>query len=429
MIYANAPHLKSWIEVQKDSDFPIQNLPFGIFNTSKKEARVCSAIGDYVIDMAVLADEGFFDPLHDLDTSVFYESHLNSFMELGKEACRKVRNRLAEIFEEGNSELKRRNDVVKNVLIPMSEVRMLMPVKVGDYTDFYSSIEHASNVGAMFRDPTNALLPNWRHLPVGYHGRASSIVVSGTPIIRPKGQFKTPEAEFPSFGPTQKLDFELEMAFITCKASKLGESISTSEAEDYIFGFVLFNDWSARDIQQWEYVPLGPFLGKNFASSVSPWVVTMDALEPFRVAGPRQEPQVLPYLQTSGEKNFDIELEVYLQPENSEATKIAHSNFRYMYWNVNQQLAHHTVNGCNINVGDMYASGTISGPSSDSYGSMLELAWKGTKPLPMPDGTERKFIEDGDTVIMKGYAQKNGIRVGFGEVRGKVGSKSNPIAL
>lgn len=420
MIHANDPGLKSWIEVKEDSDFPIQNLPFGIFRTAKKEARVCSAIGDYVIDLAVLADEDFFDALHALDTSVFYENHLNAFMELGKEVCRSVRNRLAELLEAHSPELQKNKAVVKNAFIPMADAQMLMPVKVGDYTDFYSSREHATNVGSMFRDPENALMPNWKHLPVGYHGRASSIVISGTPIQRPKGQYKAPDAETPSFGLTKSLDFELELAFVTCKATKLGESISTVEAEDYIFGFVLFNDWSARDIQKWEYVPLGPFLGKNFASSVSPWVVTMDALEPFRVAGPMQEPQVLPYLQTEGEKNFDIELEVYIQPENSEAKKVSHSNFKYMYWNVNQQLAHHTVNGCNINVGDMYASGTISGPTPDSYGSMLELAWKGTKPIPMPDGSERKFLNDGDTVIMKGYAKKNGVRVGFGEVAGKI---------
>jgi fumarylacetoacetase len=419
MIKSNDPSLQSWIEVKKDSDFPIQNLPFAIFKTSRKDERVCSAIGDYVIDLTVLSEEGYFEGI-DLDTSVFYENYLNPFMALGRETCREVRNRLSELFALGNVELRSNKDAVKNSLIPMDQVQMMMPVKVGDYTDFYSSIEHATNVGTMFRDPDNALLPNWRHLPVGYHGRASSIIVSGTPIHRPKGQFKAPEAEKPSFGPSQRLDFELEMAFITCKATKLGEAISTENAEEHIFGFVLFNDWSARDIQQWEYVPLGPFLGKNFGSSISPWVVTLDALEPFRVAGPKQEPEVLPYLQYSGEKNFDIELEVYIEPDGSEARRICHSNFKYMYWNINQQLAHHTVNGCNINVGDMYASGTISGPTPDSYGSMLELAWKGTKPIQMPDGSERKFINDGDSVIMKGYTQKNGVRIGFGEVRTKV---------
>ena len=295
-----------------------------------------------------------------------------------------------------------------------------MPVYVGDYTDFYSSIEHATNVGKMFRDPANALLPNWKHIPVGYHGRASSIVVSGEPIRRPKGQTLPKEASTPVFGPSQRLDFELEMGFVCGKNTEMGEAVSTSEAEDYIFGLVLFNDWSARDIQKWEYVPLGPFLAKNFASSISPWIVTLEALEPFRVSGPEQEPKVLPYLEYEGKKNYDINLEVGIAPENSEETVICTSNFQYMYWNMAQQLAHHTVNGCNINVGDMMASGTISGKSEDSYGSMLELAWMGTKPLKMKDGSERKFINDGDTVTMRGFAQKGDIRVGFGEVSSKV---------
>jgi fumarylacetoacetase len=295
-----------------------------------------------------------------------------------------------------------------------------MPVRISNYTDFYSSEEHATNVGTMFRDPKNALLPNWKHLPVGYHGRASSIVVSGTNIHRPKGQIKPPDAEFPVFCPSRKMDFELEVAFITCSETKLGQSITTKEAEEHIFGFVLFNDWSARDIQQWEYVPLGPFLGKNFGSTVSPWIVTMDALEPFRVAGPEQFPHVLPYLTFEGAKNFDLQLEVFLQPEKGEAVTVCRSNFKYLYWNVSQQLAHHTVNGCNIQVGDLYASGTISGPSPGSYGSMLELTWNGQKPLQMPDGTERKFIEDGDTVIIKAVAEKDGVRIGFGECKGKI---------
>jgi len=293
-------------------------------------------------------------------------------------------------------------------------------VLVRDYTDFYSSKEHATNVGTMFRDPENALLPNWKHLPVGYHGRASSIIVSGEPIRRPKGQRKDGDKDQPVFGPSGRLDFELEMAFITCKENKLGESISTSEADDYIFGFVLFNDWSARDMQAWEYVPLGPFLAKNFASSVSPWVVTLDALEPFRVAGPKQEPKVLPYLKAEGLSNFDIHLEVGIQPKGGAEKVVSRSNFKHMYWNIRQQLAHHTINGCNINVGDMYASGTISGPTPDSYGSMLELAWKGTKPIPMPDGSTRSFLQDGDTVTMRGFAEKDGIRIGFGEVKAEI---------
>ncbi|MEX0361991.1 MAG: fumarylacetoacetase, partial [Allomuricauda sp.] len=306
------------------------------------------------------------------------------------------------------------------LFVLQSEAQMHMPVYIGDYTDFYSSIEHATNVGMMFRDPENALLPNWRHIPVGYHGRASSIILSGEPIHRPKGQVLPKDASTPVFQASARLDFELEMAFITGKNTTLGESVSTAEAEDYIFGMVLFNDWSARDIQKWEYVPLGPFLAKNFASSISPWIVTMEALEPFRVAGPVQEPKVQSYLEFDGNKNYDINLEVALQPEGVEEQTICNSNYKYMYWNMAQQLAHHTVNGCNINVGDLYGSGTISGKDEKSYGSMLELAWMGTKPLQMKDGTERKFIQDGDTVIMRGHAKKDGVRVGFGEVSTKV---------
>jgi fumarylacetoacetase len=307
------------------------------------------------------------------------------------------------------------NSLKANALINPESVKMLMPVKVTDYTDFYSSIEHATNVGTMFRDPSNALLPNWRHLPVGYHGRASSIVVSGTNIHRPKGQTMPQGAEKPVFGPTKMFDFELEMAFVVGKTTGLGDSVPAVEAEDYIFGFLLFNDLSARDIQSWEYVPLGPFLSKNFGSVVSPWVVTLDALQPFRVKGPDQEPEVLPYLKTDGLRNFDINLEVLIKPENGKENVVCHSNFRYMYWNICQQLAHHTVNGCNITTGDLYASGTISGPDSGSYGSMLELTWRGTKPITLNDGSERKFVNDNDTLIIRGYAEKDGLRIGFGE--------------
>ena len=295
----------------------------------------------------------------------------------------------------------------------------MVPVKVGNYTDFYSSIEHATNVGSMFRGPDNALLPNWRHLPVAYHGRASSIIGSGQQIHRPKGQFQVSDG-IPTLGPTQKLDFELEMAFITCENNPLGDCIPANKVEDYIFGFVLFNDWSARDFQTWEYQPLGPFLAKNFASSISPWVVTLDALEPFRVDGPEQDPEVLPYLESYGPKNFDINLEVAIKTQESEENVISRTNFKHMYWNVNQQLAHHTINGCNVKVGDMFASGTISGSKPGSYGSMLELAWNGTKPLTLSDGSNRSFIEDQDTVVMRGFAEKNGVRIGFGEVSTRV---------
>jgi fumarylacetoacetase len=350
---------------------------------------------------------------------------LNPLLSYGKKITSEFRNRLSDILEKNNPELRDNENHVDQVLIDRNEATMLLPMKIGDYTDFYSSIEHATNVGIMFRDPANALLPNWKHIPVGYHGRASSIVNSGIPVHRPKGQTKADDAELPTFGPTRLLDFELETAFFTFKGKPLGESISIAEAEDFIFGMVLLNDWSARDIQKWEYVPLGPFLAKNFASSISPWVVTMDALEPFRIAGPIQDPQPLPYLQFSGNKNFDINLEVGIETAPGEENVISRSNFKYMYWNMAQQLAHHSSNGCNILCGDLMGSGTISGKDPDSFGSMLELTWKGTKPLKMKDGTERKFINDNDTVIMRGFCTRStgsgtNIRIGFGELRTKV---------
>lgn len=418
-INANNPQLKSWVDVPENSDFPIQNLPFGIFRTSYLEPGAGVAIGNMILDLTYLHENGFFEGLN-LPQGIFNQKYLNDFIALGREKTGRIRNRIAELLCTENRELQDNKPARELALIPMKEAEMMMPVQVPNYTDFYSSIEHATNVGTMFRDPDNALLPNWKHLPVGYHGRASSIIPSGIAIHRPKGQTKPPESENPVFGPTRRLDFELEMAFITGKSNRLGNPVSTQEADDYIFGFVLFNDWSARDIQVWEYVPLGPFLAKNFASSVSPWVVTLDALEPFRVQGPAQDPPVLPYLQTNGKKNFDINLEVAIRPGEEDETVVCRTNFRHMYWSVNQQLAHHTVNGCNMQVGDMYASGTISGPDATSYGSMLELAWKGTKPVKLSDGSERTFIEDGDEVIMRGYASGDGFRVGFGEVRTRV---------
>jgi fumarylacetoacetase len=355
-----------------------------------------------------------------LPPHIFHQPYLNDFFALGKKKISAARERVSELLRHDSDRLKSNETDRVLALIPWEEAQMLLPVRIQNYTDFYSSEEHATNVGSMFRDPKNALLPNWKHLPVAYHGRASSVVVSGTSIHRPKGQIKFPEQQFPVFSASRKLDFELEVAFITCSETKLGQPIPAAEAEDHIAGFVLFNDWSARDIQQWEYVPLGPFLGKNFGSTISPWVVTMDALEPFRAEGPVQHPRVLPYLSVEGKKNFDILLEVLLQPANGEPAVICRSNFKYLYWNVNQQLAHQTVNGCNIQVGDLYASGTISGTSPGSFGSMLELSWNGEKPLRMPDGRERTFIEDGDSVILRGYGERNGVRIGFGECRGKV---------
>ncbi len=409
--------MNSWIPINHNSDFPLQNIPFGIYQKGNEQPCVCSIIGDQVIDLSVLH-------VHELLTAPglsqkeLINRYLNDFIGLGKTVTRQVRTRLMEIFSENADHTMR--DRAALSLIPLSEVQMLLPLRIGNYTDFYSSKEHATNVGSMFRDPANALLPNWLHLPVGYHGRASSIVVSGTSIKRPSGQTTPGENGVPGFGPTKSLDFELEMGFVIGKETQLGQQVSTAEAEEYIFGLVLFNDWSARDIQQWEYVPLGPFLAKNFASTMSPWIVTLDALEPFRVDGPVQSPPVLPYLQYSGKKNYDIQLQVDITTANEHRKTVSNSNFKFMYWNMCQQLAHHTVNGCNIQVGDLYASGTISGPDPSSYGSMLELSWKGTKPLVMPDGTQRKFIENGDTVTLRGYAEKDGVRIGFGEAIGKI---------
>ncbi len=411
--------MKSFVNYPENSDFSIHNIPFGVAVFNKEYIACATRIGDIVVDLATLYDFGFLDNIEGLNDNVFEAYTLNEFIELGKPVTNAVRLRIQELLLEGSS-LSRDEKTMEECFFNLDEVKMLMPVHVPNYTDFYSSIEHATNVGKMFRDPANALLPNWKHLPVGYHGRASSIVISGTDIHRPKGQMKPADADKPIFGPSKQLDFELEMAFIVNRNTEMGESISTAEAEDSIFGMVIFNDWSARDIQSWEYVPLGPFLGKNFGSSISPWVVTLEALEPFRTASPKQEPEVLDYLKFDGDKNYDINLEVYIQPHKGTEVLVSQSNYKYMYWNMAQQLAHHTVNGCNVEVGDIYASGTISGSEQNSFGSMLELTWRGQNPLKMNDGQERKFIEDNDVVTMKGWAEKDGKRVGFGEVTGKI---------
>ncbi len=414
MIKANNPDLRSWVQIPEHSDFPIQNIPFGIFKNHEKGPGVCIAIGEFILDLKAVSEFGYFDKIQ-FDKKVFDQSTLNSFIDLGKTITRMVRDCISDLLNEQNGTLQNNSDAREKCLIPMNNVQLLMPVRIGDYTDFYSSIDHATNMGKMFRDPENALLPNWKHIPVGYHGRSSSIIVSGGTFIRPNGQSKLPDASTPSFGPTKSLDFELETAFIIGKSSAMGETITTENAGDHIFGMVLFNDWSARDIQAWEYVPLGPFLAKNFCSVISPWIVTLDALEPFRVEGYKQEPEVLPYLKYNGDKNISIQLEVAIQAENKNETIVSRSNYKYMYWTMEQQLAHHTANGCNINTGDMMASGTISGPTLGSYGSMMEITWRGTTPIKLNDGTERKFINDGDTVTMRGWAEKNGVRIGFGE--------------
>ncbi len=417
MIRANDPSLKSWVDVASDSEFPIQNLPFGIARIENGDAVVASRIGDFVINLSILGEHSFFEDL-EFDISVFQKNTLNDFISLGKEKTAKVRDRISAILDTDLEDWDA-SELKDYFLIPIGKVEMLMPIQIGDYTDFYSSIDHATNVGTMFRDPENALLPNWKHLPVGYHGRASSIVVSGTPTIRPNGQQK-PNDGPPVFGPCKLLDFELEMGVVVGKETQLGESVPVDQAEDFIFGMVILNDWSARDIQKWEYIPLGPFLAKNFNSTISAWVVTLDALQPFKVDGYKQTPEVLPYLKQSDIKNYDINLEVAIQPDGGQDTTVCNSNFKYMYWTMSQQLAHHTVNGCNIRVGDMYGSGTISGPEKSMYGSMLELSWKGTTPVALNNGETRKFIQDGDTVIMKAYSEKDGLRIGFGECKSKV---------
>ena len=418
-IKANDPKRKSWIEVPKNSDFPIQNIPFGVFITKEDVITIGTRIGNCAIDMGALQQLGYFEGI-DLTDDMFMQDTLNDFISDGKKTWRLVRNRLAEIFDENNSTLRDNPKQRDIVIFEMEDIEMQLPVLIGDYTDFYSSKEHATNVGKMFRDPDNALLPNWLHIPVGYHGRSSTIVPSGKNIRRPNGQTMPADATTPIFGPSKLVDFELEMAFITTDANVLGEPVPVDEAEDYIFGMVLFNDWSARDIQKWEYVPLGPFLAKNFASTISPWIVTMDALEPFKTESCKQSPTPMKYLQQKDKHTFDINLEISIQPENSSETVISKSNFKYMYWTMAQQLAHHTVNGCRVNSGDMMGSGTISGPTPDSYGSMLELSWGGKNPIKLNDGSERKFINDNDTVIMRGFCQNNDVRIGFGECVGKV---------
>ncbi|WP_046745492.1 fumarylacetoacetase [Kordia zhangzhouensis] len=415
----NNPNRKTWLEVSPDSDFPIQNIPFGVFLTRDDVITIGTRIGDYAIDLGALHQLGYFEGIP-LTDDIFLQDSLNDFISDGKKTWRLVRNRIGNIFDADNPSLRDNEEHKNTVIFTLDEIEMQLPVQIGDYTDFYSSIEHATNVGKMFRGEDNALMPNWLHIPVGYHGRSSSIIPSGIPIHRPQGQTLPAGTDTPVFGPSKRVDFELEMAFITTDANHLGEPIPIEEAEDYIFGVVLFNDWSARDIQKWEYVPLGPFLGKSFASSISPWIVTLDALDPFRVETPKPLKPQLPYLQYTGKKSFDINLEVGITPENGTETIVSRSNFKYMYWNMAQQLTHHTVNGCPVNSGDMMGSGTLSGKTPDSYGSMLELSWAGKNPVKLNDGSERTFINDGDTVTMRGYCKNEHVRIGFGEVSTKL---------
>lgn len=402
---------KSWWPCDAQSDFSIYNIPFGIYSDHTVPHRAASAIGEHIIDLYELANTGLID----VDMRLLEKEVLNAFIALGKTKTNAVREKLIQLLSDPDSALAKDKGLQQQVFKKINAVKLLMPIQVGDYTDFYSSMDHAVNIGTMIRDPKNALMPNWKHLPVGYHGRASSIRVSGHSFHRPKGQQKPADADLPVYGPCKLLDIELETAFVIGRSSELGDTISTAEADDYIFGMLLFNDWSARDIQTWEYVPLGPFLSKNFASTISPWIVTLEALEPYRVKGYEQVPKVLSYLQYQGDRNLDIKLQVYLKPQNGEENLICTSNYKYMYYTMEQQLAHHTVNGCNVNVGDLMASGTISGPDPSEYGSFMELTWRGTKPITLKDGSERKFVNDYDTIIIRGYCEKEGRRVGFGE--------------
>jgi fumarylacetoacetase len=419
-ITANNPNRKSWLHVESNSDFPIQNIPFGVFLTRDDIITIGTRIGDSAIDLGALHQLGYFEGIP-LTDDMFLQDTLNDFIADGRITWRLVRNRIAELFDENNTSLEKNKEHCNAIIFRMDEIEMQLPVDIGDYTDFYSSKEHATNVGIMFRGKETALMTNLLHVPVGYHGRSSSIVVSGTPIHRPNGQTLPVDETQPVFGASTRVDMELETAFITTAANHLGESIPVDEADEYIFGMVVFNDWSARDIQKWEYVPLGPFLGKSFASTISPWIVTMDALEPFRCESPMQEVTPLPYLQQKRTDNsYDINLEAILETENGDQNTLSQSNFKYMYWTMAQQLAHHTSNGCNVRAGDMMGSGTLSGKTKDSYGSMLELTWAGKEPITLKDGTKRVFFNDGDNVILHGYCKNENVRIGFGECAGKV---------
>jgi len=418
-MHPNDPKLKSFVTIAKDSHFPIQNLPYGVFTTpANYSPRIGVAIGDQVLDLSVLEQAGLLDVVP--GERLFNRPTLNPFIERGPDAWRRAREAISDLLRHDNARLRDDSRARARAFAPQSAAKMLLPLTIPAYTDFYSSKEHATNVGSMFRDAAHALLPNWLYVPIAYNGRASSIVVSGTPVLRPNGQMKRPDAAQPDFGPCEKLDFELETAFVVGVGNALGEPVPVGSALSHVFGMVLMNDWSARDIQQWEYIPLGPFNSKSFATSISPWVVTMDALEPFRVEGPVQNPPPLSYLETSGPQAYDIHLEAMLIHAGRSAITVCRTNARTLYWSVAQQLAHHTVSGCNTRIGDLMGSGTISGATPDSYGSLLELTGNGTRPLKLPDGGERRFLEDDDEVVLTGWAQGKDYRVGFGEVRGRV---------
>ena len=428
------PNLKSWIESANapDTDFPIQNLPFCIFGRKEtlEDARAGVAIGDYILDLYPCYESLLFDDGDEyLIPSLADEESLEQGRIFSNEGIHLLRKKLTKVFAvEADPKFRK---IAERNLIPISEVDLLRPIKSGDYTDFYCSIFHATNVGAMFR-PDNPLLPNYKYIPIGYHGRASSIVVSGTDVKRPKGQTRPNAEQPPSYIPCKNLDYEMEVGFFVGKGNNLGETIPIETAEEHIFGLCLVNDWSARDMQAWEYQPLGPFLAKSFATTVSPFVVTMEALAPFRVPAferDADDPQPLDYL--NGEQNkqfggFDIKLEVYIQTpkmreENEAPFMLSRSNMKDLYWTIGQMLAHHASNGCNLQTGDLMATGTVSGKGKDERGCLLELTWRGTEPIELPNGETRRFIEDGDEIIMKGYCEKEGFRrIGFGECRGRI---------
>jgi fumarylacetoacetase len=418
-MHPNDPSLRSFIDVDPSSDFPIQNLPYGVFSTADGlSRRVGVAIGDYVLDLWELEQDGRLD-LSIL--GVFAAASLNPFMSLGPKVWSKTRARISELLRHDCPELRDNEELRQLALVPMENVKLLLPITVAGYTDFYSSKEHATNVGVMFRGKDNALQPNWLHMPIGYNGRASTVVVSGTPVRRPRGQLKPPGADLPNFDACKRLDFELEMGAVVGQASAMGTMLTEAQAEAMIFGFVLLNDWSARDIQQWEYVPLGPFQAKAFATSIGPWIVTREALEPFRLHGPEQQPAPLPYLQQKGAHNYDMQLDVGLRaPGMAAPVSICATNFKYMYWSSVQQLVHHASSGCAMNIGDLLGSGTISGPEKHQRGSLLEISWNGTEPLQLPGGIKRTFLEDGDSLSLRGWCQGEGYRVGFGEVEGTI---------
>jgi fumarylacetoacetase len=419
---------RSWVESANDSrtDFPLENLPFGVFRRSCGFVTSGVAIGDQILDLRATVANGSLDTLDPQISRSCENDSLNALMALGREAVDALRPRLMDLLSDRSFRAR-----VEPALIQQSAVEMLLPARIGDYTDFYASIYHATNVGSLFR-PDNPLLPNYKYVPIGYHGRASSMAVSGTEIQRPCGQTKAADAEEPSFGPTRSLDYELEVGFFVGRGNAQGRSVPISEAESHIFGLCLVNDWSARDIQAWEYQPLGPFLAKNFATTISPWVLTLDALEPFRVPAFKRvtdDPNPLPYLNAEEDRargGIDLKLEVWLKTkqmraENSAPVRLSQGNLRDLYWTLAQMLTHHTSNGCNLHPGDLLASGTVSGAARDSLGCLLEITRRGAEPLQVPNGETRKFLEDGDEVILRGYCEREGHpRIGFGECRGIV---------